>query len=190
MPPLERQKFSPYDTQEIFVSIHDNRVYSGKHEKADVFSMAPLPSKSSRIGYYAVLAQRDVIVGTNPLYEFNLTQTTSEEQPRNCQAHGMDLWDIFTGLCVTRVGGGRGNRGSRSSKRWQQSQPQPSDTFKSVIKPHVLSNSQKKVAVASKKKIVYPIARYPARLNSPYLVEKRRESLRKHLTFQPVPERG
>jgi len=36
------------------------------------------------------------------------------------------------------------------------------------------------------RKIVYPVARYPARLNSPEMVEQRRNSLRRHLTFKPV----
>ena len=35
--------------------------------------------------------------------------------------------------------------------------------------------------------VVYPIARYPSRLNNKYLVEQRRLSLREHLTFRPVP---
>lgn len=34
--------------------------------------------------------------------------------------------------------------------------------------------------------VVYPIARYPSRLNNRHLVELRRLSLRKHLTFRPV----
>lgn len=34
--------------------------------------------------------------------------------------------------------------------------------------------------------IIYPIAKYPERLNSPHLVEKRRRSLSKQMTFQPV----
>jgi len=35
--------------------------------------------------------------------------------------------------------------------------------------------------------VVYPIAKYPSRLNNRHLVEQRRLSLRQHLTFRPVP---
>lgn len=39
-----------------------------------------------------------------------------------------------------------------------------------------------------RRKIVYPVARYPARLNSPELVQQRRRSLQKHLMFRPVTD--
>ena len=52
----------------------------------------------------------------------------------------------------------------------------------------VLERPRKRAAVGSSKNIMYPVARYPDRLNSPQLVERRRKSLEKHLTFRPVEE--
>ena len=52
----------------------------------------------------------------------------------------------------------------------------------------VLERPRKRAAVGSSKNIMYPVARYPDRLNSPQLVERRRKSLEHHLTFRPVEE--
>ena len=53
---------------------------------------------------------------------------------------------------------------------------------------HMNTNSDSFQAQHVKKVVYYPVARYPANLNSPELVERRRKSLRKHLTFRPVCE--
>lgn len=41
-------------------------------------------------------------------------------------------------------------------------------------------------SLPSKKRIIYPIAKYPGRLNSPKLVQQRRKSVAESQTFRPL----
>jgi hypothetical protein len=50
----------------------------------------------------------------------------------------------------------------------------------------VVERPRKRAVVGTAKNIMYSVARYPERLNSPHLVARRRKSLEKHLTFRPV----
>jgi hypothetical protein len=162
MPPLEAS-VSPSSL------VEDNRVVRGVD---DVFTTAPMLGKRNQD--CAVFSQRDVIIGTNPLYDVYLEQDdgrmASKQSKRN-QQHSRNRFNMewvekyFNCMCVGPEPYGMRNEDNYGAMGGSSHSP--------------------KVATATKKYIVYPIAKYPARLNSPYLVEKRRKSLMK-FTFQPV----
>jgi len=204
MPPLERFH-APSPSHDMYITVDDNRIIHGV--KGDVFESTQIPCKFSTKSDFAVFSQRDVIIGTNPLYDIPLPSPTTasvaaasspafsdfesserrrpykkQQQQKPPNRFGIDwLNQYFACMCVG---------------------PEPVDTYweeptsssprnvsiitggSSTIQPSTPRNST--TPTNSKKYIVYPIAKYPARLNSPYLVEQRRRSLMKHLTFQPV----
>jgi hypothetical protein len=98
---------------------------------------------------FAVESRRDVIIGTNPLYDYHLNE---EQRKKN------DWIEMFSYLCVCV----------------------PTNT------QHNVNQQDPKVAVATRKNIVYPVARYGARLNSPALVQQRRKRLEPYFTFRPL----
>ena len=108
--------------------------------------------------HIGVHSQRDVIVGGSPLDEVTLEHKDENSETRRSYKP-MDLLDIFTNLCVCET-----NR------------------------PKMAPTRSKKTTAAGKRRTVYPIAKYPARLNSPYLVQQRRKSLEEKFTFRPLPE--
>ena len=161
MPPLESST-SPFNE---YIPSEDNRVFLAKGE--DVYA-STAPAYDSYVHHdHAVFSQRDVMIGTNPLYDVYLQQGENGRkgfQRNGCSKFGMDWVEQYFGcMCMG-------------------SQPYSNDD--SHFQDRGIHHS--KVATATMKLIVYPIAKYPERLNSPLLVEKRRRSLKKHLTFQPV----
>jgi hypothetical protein len=62
--------------------------------------------------------------------------------------------------------------------------------FRESTTREIRSEEKKNVTTTSakKKRVVYPIASYPARLNSKNLVDQRRQSLQQNSFFRPVSE--
>ena len=111
---------------------------------------------------YAVYSQRDVIVGPNPLHDIYLNGEEKQQRGRQ-RFPGMEwMAEYMNCMCIgtTPYGPDENGIGGSPSRR------------ENVLPPN--------------QNIVYPIAKYAARLNSPYLVEQRRKSISKHLTFRPV----
>jgi hypothetical protein len=165
MPPLERRINGSPGGADIYVSVFGNHECGShgsltkKGRATDDFAVSTEPLDLRQRSNHEVFAERDVIFGTNPLYEYALndqTEATGTQQNEWSNHSRMDILDIFTNLCICR------------------------ETFRRKAK------NSKRVAVASKKRVVYPIAKYPGRLNSPYLVQQRLLSLQKHITFRPV----
>lgn len=168
MPPLERDRVTILTT-------------GSPASKSSSFSSTQrrCTPHQNKLTELAVSPTRDVIIGTNPLYDFSIDDRPCID-PHNCNnstssastASTRDTnWvDLFTYLCVCapipEVSGGTNKRPRRSPSR---------GLFPS-----------KKVAVTSRKSIVYPVARYPGRLNSPELVHQRRMSLQDQAMFRPV----
>ena len=135
-------------------------------DKNDTFETIPWHSSSDH-KHFAVCPRRALILGTNPLYDTYLDEqekTKMKKTNSNGNRSGLDWLDQFSCLCVDSGFGQRSIRIRRSEGR-----------------------QQRRVATASKsKKVVYPIVKYPGRLNNPSLVEKRRKSIKEFLTFRPV----
>lgn len=187
MPPLQvnanyhnTRNYSPDNCH--YVTVEDNRIHRGKVNK-DIFSQAPIPYSKNNTDEHMVLSQRDIVVSANPLYAAYLQQnnvdrnnrhhtgTRSSRTPFNANGGASDapsmgtFMDMFTNLCVC------------------PSQDIPSSTGRTAAaRRAILSIDQNELT----RKIVYPVARYPARLNSPEMVQQRRRSLQKHLMFRPV----
>ena len=120
------------------------------------FATATKQDLGSNKAGFAVFSKRSVIVGTHPLY----VAQESRKRPNERQTFGIAelAQRYFNCMCVGSV---------------------PDDNDDVNIQPFQDNTSHKE-------KIIYPIAKYPGRLNSPYLVETRRRSLAKDRTFQPV----
>lgn len=164
MPPLERLQHQASYSPPAPSTADKRERYISIHDNRiyrdvnnqDVFSRAPLPESSE----YIVLAQRDVIVAKSPIYEIPSEDDTSKSSKDPFLSN---MLDFFTTLCVckeTSITRKRKKNPATKSMTGQQRQQSPD--------------------------IVYPVARYPARLNSPEMVKQRRKSLQKHLTFRPV----
>jgi hypothetical protein len=154
MPPLERHSFSPV-AEQAYVSVYGNHVLEFKGNAKDVFCSAPLTNPTDfRIPAEMVLSQRGVIMGTNPLYEHNLSEPETRHPKRSLKS----LLDVFANLCVCQEAVADNNEQLR------------------------------KLARANRKRVVYPIAKYPGKLDDESLVEKRRKSLQDHLFFRPVTD--
>jgi hypothetical protein len=82
------------------------------------------------------------------------------------QPYVAGILDSFTSLCV----GGVSSEGTKTSEKRSRHK-----------------KKSRKSSAASKGRVVYPIASYPARLNSRKLVEQRRKSFR-HQFFRPVSD--
>lgn len=177
MPPYEGNSVYASPTNDQFIAITDNRVVRTKD--GEPFTSIPVPSRQSQHDGIAVFSQRDVIVGVNPLHDvynpvddireptFTPKRSKRQANPGNFYLEMMDQY--FGCMCL----GADGSCGP------------PHGEKRSLEKPTNL-DMPSKLGGDSKKYIVYPIARYPERLNSPVLVAQRRKSLMKHLTFQPV----
>lgn len=171
MPPLE-VSLSP-SNDDMYITFQDSKVVRGNRSLHNGSPRGPSKSKHPDRPNFAVYSRRDVIVGTNPLGDPHQDQRTrSAKKNGRGRTFAMELIEeYFSCMCV-------GN--------------QPCDTTGSVVETSHFQNlggviQHPRVGNASTKKFtVYPIAKYPGRLNSPYLVEKRRKSLRNQLTFQPV----
>lgn len=200
MPPLQEVNANNHNTRyspeaHHYVTVEDNRIHRGKVNK-DIFSRAPIPYKSNN-DEFMVLSQRDVIVSANPLYSASRMNKKSNAD-KNCYRHlaggirsscapfnghggkatspGMNnFMDMFTNLCVCP------NQETPSFSCLGD----PSSARSSATRRAVLAGIDQ---IERTRKIVYPVARYPARLNSPEMVEQRRRSLQKHLMFRPVME--
>lgn len=145
----------------------------------DRFTYSPLPSETYITfhdnqwdKHYYILSQRDVIVGAHPLYEFETSfpspSTSSSSQPQSRTNSFQTLMELLTDnlcLCPHQQQRMRQQRAARDSASHNTMVPNPA---------------------ASQKNIVYPVARYPDRLNSPELVQQRRKSLQHYSTFVPV----
>jgi len=106
-----------------------------------------------------VHSRRDVIVGGSPFSdEISLGHKDEHSETRRSYKP-LNLLDMLTNLCVCPA-----NRPRKAAKR------------------------RKRATAGSNRRTVYPIAKYPARLNSPYLVQQRRKSLEKEFTFRPLCE--
>jgi len=157
MPPFGDAHFPAHASHnDLFVRINEDRMLSGK---AGVFSTLPIGGISDDNSL--VFSQRDVMIGTNPLYESYLNSDSTKSTSRRRKSRDLRLFDLidqyFNCMC-----------GEVNDMPLRSKVPSPT------------------VATATRKSIVYPIAKYPERLNSPVMVEKRRKSMMKHLTFQPV----
>jgi hypothetical protein len=142
-------------------------------------SLSTSPFDASNAKEFLVTGRRDVIVGTHPLYNNSSDREGPPPQQQHHRRHPLDFLDRFINLCVcedavtSRCGSITMTTGSvvRASSSASSSY-----------------SSHTKAKEGPKKRIVYPIAKYPGRLNSPFLVHQRRKSLEKFLTFRPVPE--
>jgi hypothetical protein len=148
----------------------------------DRFTYTPLPSEAYVTFHnndwgkdYYILSRRDVIVGTHPLYEFE-TPPSSPSSTSSSQAHSQAtsfhaLLDLFTeNLCLCP------HHQQRMTAR-----PQRASSVSNAVNTSLVHTSSQ-----YRKNILYPVARYPDRLNNPELVQQRRKSLRSCSTFVPV----
>jgi hypothetical protein len=146
-------------------------------------------SKGKANEYFVVNSERGLIVQKSPIGQFYLqdqlhgvnraaTATASAQKTRINDA--LDWLEQFTCLCsMVDV-----HEGKRSNERVDAAVSKHSSGDKSVS-----PIQHRKDTKSMEHQTVYPIAKYPGgRLNSPYLVEKRRRSLKSLSTFQPVVE--
>ncbi len=114
-------------------------------------------------GDIAVIAQRQISLGTSPFVdaEPSIIQEGYRENKTQQKKNGMEwLAEFFGCTCILLDA---------------RNADSPVRNFTATKQPENLPG-----------KVAYPIAVYTDRLNSPALVERRRRSLVKHLTFRPV----
>lgn len=187
MPPLERRESlnrpSPLGSESYSSSIHQRSLPLHKNSSTnaakrkpchnETFGIAPLRGDCT---HCPILPKRHVLVGVDPISGYSspddslhLSDDDDDSLTLNESGYGCDtncsgdsradILDIFSNMCL----------GAELNPRNRR-------------RP-----SQSKSAIASnKKRVVYPIAKYPTRLNNPRLVYQRRKTLQEQLTFKPV----
>jgi hypothetical protein len=141
----------------------------------DGFTYSPLPSETYITFHdshwnrdYYILSQRDVIVGTNPLYDFGAPPVESSRTQHKTNSF-QSFMELFTdNLCLCP---------HQQQRRRHQRTTGCADTF---------PGDPSAPSLPIRKNVVYPVARYPDRLNSPQMVQQRRKSLQECSTFIPV----
>jgi len=189
MPPLQINSLSYYphgssfspshhssSGSEHYVYVEDNRIVFQRNRRGrvlnkDIFSCAPLPQNKSADGF-PVLSQRDVVDANPILARIQHHINGHDDFPRTRGGQPMSMtffMDMFTNLCLCP----------------DQVSSVPSSMHTAVSPPPSVLDPGTEI---SRQKIVYPVARYPDRLNNPEMVQQRRKSLQKHLFFRPVGE--
>jgi len=185
MPPLQNWNqscnYSSYSPDaEQYVTVDDNRILQGKANQ-DIFSRAPVSRHSSSNEQFMVLSQRDVVIAQYPLNEATGYRNAKPNMSSMSAAVNIgaqysapsgvigSLMDILANLCVCETSNLIPSSRCGVSPQEEVGRPQDEEAEKT-------------------QSIVYPVARYPARLNSPEMVQQRRKSLQKHLMFRPVIE--
>lgn len=103
--------------------------------------------------------------------------------PQNCSsaADVMEWVEIFTGLCMAP------KNASRECARWtdvDKTESPPEDSMGEILEEEK-SASQPDLS-ALKSRVLYPIAKYPSRLDSERLVEQRRKFIENRVNFKPL----
>jgi hypothetical protein len=149
----------------------------------DRFTYTPVPSETYVTFHnndwgkdYYILSQRDVIVGTHPFYELEASPapSTSTSSSQAQAASFQAIMDLFTeNLCLC----------PRHQHNQQRMSARPQ---RAAVESNALSTPPAPIQSQHRENILYPVARYPDRLNNPALVQQRRMSLRSYSTFVPV----
>lgn len=158
MPPLQVERF--YGPQDDYITIEDNRIFRGKTNN-DIFSQAPVPGETQA---FVVLAQREILVKPSPLFEEQDDESVGKATNVSDTSSVVSVLDVFTNLCVC-------------AEANKEEEDQVVAKRQNVNK----ERKKRKLEVAC-----YPVAVYPERLNSPAMVQQRRKSLEKYLTFLPI----
>ena len=118
----------------------------------------------------------------------NTSQNSSNGSNASCNAPAdvLEWLEIFTGMCLAP-------QNPKSSAPW--SEPKETDASQNTRKvpvvpvrhTHNVEDADAMLKpIAQRARVLYPIAKYPSRLNSPRLVEQRRRFLENQIDFKPL----